>query len=260
MPPPLDRWRRAQVTAAGAAAALAVLGGLGAVTEAGRSAARFAWTRLRGRYSVDERLDEHSAAVRARLAPKFAAAGVAYPPLEVSLLTFKDQRRLDLYARDATEGPWRFVADYTVRGASGRLGPKLREGDLQVPEGVYRAEALNPNSRYHLSIKLDYPNPFDRRMAQADGRDKLGGDVMIHGNRASIGCVAMGNSAAEDLFVLAALVGRENTRIIISPTDFRQPSAAVSSAGPPWLPLLYADLREALRGYALRPTQSHNRR
>ena len=70
--------------------------------------------------------------------------------------------------------------EYPILAASGVLGPKLREGDKQVPEGIYGAEALNPNSKFHLSIRLNYPNTFDRRMAQSDGRTQLGGDIMIH--------------------------------------------------------------------------------
>ena len=118
-----------------------------------------------------------------------------------------------------------------------------------MPEGIYRVEALNPNSRFHLSLRLDYPNGLDRRHAAADGRNALGGDIMIHGTAASIGCLAVGNDAAEDLFVLAAWVGADKLRVVISPTDFREPGAAEPVLDLPWASELYALLRGELANY-----------
>ena len=79
------------------------------------------------------------------------------------------------------------------------LGPKLREGDRQVPEGVYTIANMNPNSISHLSLALSYPNDFDRARAAEDGRadNTLGGSIMIHGGSGSIGCMAVGDEAAE---------------------------------------------------------------
>ena len=71
------------------------------------------------------------------------------------------------------------LARYPIRAASGALGPKLREGDRQVPEGVYDIESLNPNSRFHVALRVGYPNAFDRQMAGREGRTALGGDIMI---------------------------------------------------------------------------------
>jgi L,D-transpeptidase catalytic domain len=237
----------------------AVLSGLGLLVGAAliaawqrdeaRALAGFAWRRLRGGRSVAQRVAQHEDAVRRRLQPLLAAAGLASVPQDVALLAFKDSRRLQLHARDTAAQPWRFVTTYRIQGASGGPGPKLREGDGQVPEGVYRVTLLNPNSRFHLSLRLDYPNDFDRRMAEADGRRQLGGDVMIHGTAASIGCVAVGNDAAEDLFVLAAWVGVEHLRVVISPTDFRHARAQAPIAAVPWAGALYATLRSELSSY-----------
>jgi hypothetical protein len=213
--------------------------------------AGFAWRRLIGGRTVAERVAQHEADVRQRLQPLLAGAGLASTPREVALLAFKDTRQLALYARDEPTLPWQRVTTYHVQGASGGPGPKLREGDLQVPEGVYRVTLLNPNSRFHLSLRLDYPNEVDRQMALADGRDRLGGDVMIHGTAASIGCLAMGNEAAEDLFVLAAWVGIENMRVIISPTDFRVAHVQDPIVTVPWAGSLYAMLRSELSNYPL---------
>jgi murein L,D-transpeptidase YafK len=218
-------------------------------TEQGGAAAEYVWTRIRGGYSVDDRLEMHRADVQQRVAPMFAAAGLAWPPRQLALLAFKDQRTLELYARDRDTQAWTPVTGYPILGMSGRLGPKLREGDFQVPEGLYRVEFLNANSQFHLSIRLNYPNAFDRERGVADGRTNLGTDIMIHGSTASIGCLAMGNQVAEDLFIMAALAGRENVQVLIAPTDFRRARAAVNVAGPAWLSELYQNLTIALRDF-----------
>jgi hypothetical protein len=213
-----------------------------------RSALRYLWGKARGGYSVAERLEQFGLRVEKRLKPAFEAAGVTYPPADLAFVAFKDSRILELYAKDP-EQPWRFIKAYPVVAASGELGPKLEEGDHQVPEGVYRLESLNPNSRFHLSVRLNYPNEFDRRMAERDGRTKLGGDIMIHGSSASVGCLAMGDDAAEDLFVLSALVNRERVKVIISPTDFRTGTALNLIEEPRWVRALYGTLREELRQF-----------
>jgi murein L,D-transpeptidase YafK len=198
------------------------------------------------RKTVAERLEQFGAAVESRLRALFEAAGAGYPPQELAWVAFKDSRMLELYARDARQA-WRLIKTYPVLAASGDLGPKLHEGDRQVPEGIYRVESLNPNSRFHLSVRLDYPNDFDRRMAKLDGRTQLGGDIMIHGNSVSIGCLAMGDDAAEEVFVLSALAGREHVKVIISPTDFRTHGKTGPPERPNWVAELYETVREELR-------------
>ncbi len=222
---------------------------IGGCTESARNRFDFWWSGVRGGYSVDERVQQVGPRVEARLRPAFDAAGVAYPPREVAYLAFKDSGLLQVYARDADESPWRFIASYPVRAQSGVPGPKLREGDAQVPEGIYSIALLNPNSRYHLSLRVNYPNDFDLQMAAADGRTRLGGDIMIHGDHRSIGCLAMGNDAAEDLFVLAALAAIQPPTLIISPTDFRASDSVALPAQPLWVGVLYDGLHRALEQF-----------
>jgi hypothetical protein len=127
------------------------------------------------------------------------------------------------------------------------MGPKLRSGDRQVPEGLYRISALNPDSLFHVSLRVDYPNAHDRRRAAAEARTDLGGDIMIHGGRISIGCLAMGDPVVEELFVLAADTGLANLRLILSPLDLRRRELArLVRHTRPWTPELYAEIRAAL--------------
>jgi hypothetical protein len=203
-------------------------------------------------HSVESRLDQFGDAAKARLAPHFAAAGLPLPPAELALLAFKDRAELELHAR-ADGGDWRFVRRYPIRAASGVAGPKLREGDFQVPEGEYAVTFLNANSAYHVSLRLDYPSAFDRRMARHDGRTRLGGDIMIHGRAVSVGCLAMGDEAAEELFALAAWVGMRKLRVVIAPTDFRRGEGeAALPIDPPWVAELYAELKQRLGAFPTR--------
>lgn len=204
------------------------------------------YQRLRGRATVEQRLAQYGPAARERLRPHFERAGVAYPPARVVLLGIKSEKTLHIFAAPAAGG-LRHITSYPILAASGGPGPKLRRGDRQVPEGVYRVESLNPNSLYHLSLRLNYPNEFDRAMAAADGRTDLGGDIMIHGSTGSVGCLAMGDPASEDLFTLAAETGLSNVTVILAPSDPRAGRMpAVPDTSPTWL----AQLHEMIAGAA----------
>ena len=198
--------------------------------------------------TIEQRLVEFREIVRGRMLPAFESAGVPYPPAAMTMIALKRERRLELYAAGA-DGVFRFIRVYPILAASGSPGPKLREGDRQVPEGSYNVQSLNPNSRFHLGLRLDYPNDFDRERAAADGRTSLGGDIMIHGAAASKGCLAMGDPAAEDLFVLVALVGVGNVQVIIAPSDFRSVAPSAAANAPAWTADLYAQIARELVHY-----------
>lgn len=229
--------------------ALALLSGL---AWAGRAHVDVAlsrvWALAQGRYSVEDRIEQFGDAARARLAPHYAAAGMVWPGKRVALLAFKDSDRLELHAQDAG-GAWKAIRSYPVLAASGGLGPKLREGDLQVPEGFYRVNFLNANSLFHVSLRLDYPNAFDREQARADGRRELGGDIMIHGKAVSVGCLAMGDAAAEELFTLAADIGVANIEVLIAPTDLRRQEHPTLPKQPAWVAGLHGRLGQSLRRF-----------
>ena len=170
----------------------------------------------------------------------------------MSILAIKDEQRIELWKQRGTR--WQFVRTYPFTGFSGKLGPKLKEGDRQIPEGVYRIGYLNPKSSYHLSIKVDYPNAFDREMASVDGREKLGFDIFIHGSTSTVGCIPIGDQGIEELFYLVAKNGFRNVSIIISPVDFRRGVAPPEVDGIDWEANLYAHLSERLKEYALADT------
>ena len=193
-----------------------------------------------GKRDLEEAVSKYGPGARARFLPHFKRAGVSYPPAGLMLVALKEERMLEVWARGAADAP-AFVCAYPVLGASGHAGPKLREGDCQVPEGVYRIEYLNPNSRYHLSMKINYPSLDDRMQALREGRTGLGGDIFIHGKMASIGCLAMGDTAIEELFVMVAETGKGNIEVLAAPWDFRVKPCG-DAGQPDWVMARYKTL------------------
>ena len=175
-----------------------------------------------------------------RIRQRFTRAELPFPPARIALLALKQSRRLELWSD--VDGEWRLVHSYAILGASGTAGPKLRQGDRQVPEGVYRILWLNPASRYHLSMKLDYPNAEDLAHARKEGRHNPGGDIFIHGKDVSIGCLAIGDAAIEELYILAEQIGVAQISVYIAPRDPRITPLSAAQGSPAWLDARYQQL------------------
>ncbi|MFK5923604.1 MAG: L,D-transpeptidase family protein [Verrucomicrobiota bacterium] len=167
----------------------------------------------------------------------------------IAILAFKEEKNIELWKQE--EGIWKFIKDYPFTAYSGELGPKLREGDLQIPEGLYKVEYLNPNSFYHLSLKIDYPNSFDRHKAKTENRSRLGDDIFIHGSLVTVGCIPVGNESIEEIFYLIAKNGYPNTIVIISPYDMRKKSKTLEIEGVTWEEELYYSIATKLKNFSL---------
>ena len=187
--------------------------------------------------------------VKSSLTPYFLNKNLQYPPQEIAMLTFKKEQIMELWAKD-NNTLWQHIRDYQLTAYSGELGPKLRRNDGQIPEGVYKITRFNPFSTQHLSMMLNYPNQFDRNHALIDGRIDLGDNIFIHGKSKSVGCLAVGDKAIDELFVLVHQVGKENTKIIIAPNDLRknQPTSN-KDHHPKWLPSLYSKITNQLQPF-----------
>lgn len=162
------------------------------------------------------------------------------------LYGMKEERMLEVWGETET-GEKKLIRSYSFTGYSGTLGPKLREGDGQIPEGIYRIEYLNPNSSYHLSMKLNYPNDFDKKMGQADGRGQLGYDIFIHGKSVTVGCIPIGDEAIEELFLFVHDVGMDKVKVILAPHDFRKNDKMPEIEGIDWEHELYEILQTQVR-------------
>lgn len=115
---------------------------------------------------------------------------------ETFIQIFKSEEVLEVWQKVPGDDRFELVKSHPICRYSGELGPKLKEGDRQAPEGFYSvgASALNPNSSYHLSFNLGFPNAYDR----AHGR--TGSYLMVHGACVSIGCYAMTDGGIEDIY------------------------------------------------------------
>jgi hypothetical protein len=203
--------------------------------------------------SVDDVVAAYGRDVRLRLADALDAHDVAWPIPDLAIVVLKEERTVEAWTHDRAGAGVRLKA-WAMTGFSGELGPKLRQGDGQIPEGVYRSEGLNPNSRFHLSIRVSYPNADDRKRGAADGRDQLGGDIMIHGSQVTIGCVPIGDAGIEELFVLAATAGKREIPIVIAPWDFRVREGRPALVGlPDWTAARWDTIADALGAYRTAP-------
>ena len=133
-----------------------------------------------------------------RIREAYHAKAVEYPG-EIFLRWFKREAVLELWARNPGRR-FRLIASYPILASSGDPGPKRREGDRQVPEGFYEIDRFNPQSMYHLSLGLNYPNAADLVLSD---REQPGSDIFIHGSNVSIGCAPIGDDAIEEVYLAA---------------------------------------------------------
>jgi murein L,D-transpeptidase YafK len=186
--------------------------------------------------------------VRERVAPRLKAdlqaQGLALGA-PVFLRVFKEEAELEVWIHHDS-GRFKKFRTYPIAAFSGALGPKLQEGDRQAPEGFYHVSPgrMNPNSRFHLSFNLGYPNAFDR----AHGR--TGSFLMVHGSQVSIGCYAMTDPLIEEIYTLAdAALRRGQPFFRVHCFPFRMADermARLTAKEAPWRPF-WENLRE---GYA----------
>ncbi len=192
-------------------------------------------------------------------------AGLSYPPKEIFIRALKAEKTLEVWGADKAGTPLKLIQRYPIAAMSGDLGPKRKQGDLQVPEGFYHIDRFNPKSRFWLSLGLNYPNASDRILSD---KEKPGGDIFIHGNAVSIGCMAMTDAKIDEIYLLA--LGARNagqTRIHVHIFPFRMTPAHMRKHDmtPFWKSLqpIYAAFEKTKRvpavkvdakgGYSLRP-------
>jgi murein L,D-transpeptidase YafK len=128
----------------------------------------------------------------------------------VFIRIFKEQAELEIWLKRQKQ--YVLFRTYPICRYSGSLGPKLREGDGQAPEGIYLVgpKQMNPASSFHLSFNLGYPNTFDQ------AHQRTGSALMVHGNCVSIGCYAMTDAKIEEIYTLMAkafAAGQKNVQV-----------------------------------------------
>jgi murein L,D-transpeptidase YafK len=148
------------------------------------------------------RVADARARISAELKNAVQSKGVSYPPRAVLLRSLKEERRFEVWIGNDPNKPLVLLESLPVCSSSGVLGPKRKQGDMQVPEGVYRIDKLNPFSTFHLALHVDYPNAADRVRAKKLGVTDPGGEIMVHGNCVTIGCIPLQDGPIERVYLL----------------------------------------------------------
>ena len=149
--------------------------------------------------------------------------------LEVFIRVFKHEKELELWVKNKTSQQFTLFKKINICASSGDLGPKRKQGDMQVPEGIYDVPFFNPSSSYYLALKVGYPNKSDRILAT--GKDP-GGDIMIHGNCVTIGCIPLQDGPVEDVYLLCVEAKNKNNpiRVEIFPCRFTKENERLLSS------------------------------
>jgi murein L,D-transpeptidase YafK len=134
-------------------------------------------------------------------------------PKKTFIRVFKYEKELEVWSYN--ENTFNLIKKYSICGLSGGFGPKRYEGDLQVPEGIYEVTRLNPHSNYHKAIKINYPNKSDSILSSYP---KKGGEIYFHGKCVSVGCIAIGDKAIDELYTIVSQ--SVNTSVHIYPVKY----------------------------------------
>ncbi len=177
----------------------------------------------------------------------FSDAGVAFPPGDLVLVGYKKERDVEVWAAAKAGGKLEHIATYKVCYASGGLGPKRREGDYQVPEGFYELDYYNSHSLFYLSMRVNYPNASDRKLGK---KGSLGGDIMIHGNCVSIGCLAMTDERIQELWIMAKAMDDRQKRVAVYLFPTRDMDTLIAGEASVELKEFWTNLNQGLKLFA----------
>ncbi len=125
--------------------------------------------------------------------------GIASFRIELFIRAFKREKVLEVWVKEKKQPQFTLLKQYAFCASSGVLGPKNQQGDGQIPEGFYQIDRFNPSSNFYLSLGINYPNRADRRREKRN----LSGDIFLHGDCVTIGCIPLTNDKIKEVFLLA---------------------------------------------------------
>jgi murein L,D-transpeptidase YafK len=137
------------------------------------------------------------------------AKGITAGNLQIFIRAFKKEQELEIWGKNKTDKQYQLISSYSICASSGSLGPKRRAGDRQVPEGFYSIDRFNPQSSFHLSLGVSYPNESDMVLADKNA----GGDIFIHGSCVTIGCMPMTDEKIKEIYILAVEAKNNGTKL-----------------------------------------------
>lgn len=130
----------------------------------------------------------------------FAEKSVNWADFQLFFRIFKQEEELQIWAKSADNEHFTLIKTYPFCTNSGKLGPKRKEGDYQIPEGFYKINRFNPKSSFYLSLGVNYPNESDLILSD---KTAPGSDIFIHGACVSVGCVSITDNKIKEVYLLA---------------------------------------------------------
>lgn len=158
----------------------------------------------------------------------FSAKGIQVSTANIFIRAFKDEQELEVWGRNASDQTYQLIKTYDICTSSGELGPKRRQGDLQVPEGFYHVEVFNPASNFYLSLMVNYPNASDKILGQ---KGNLGGNICIHGDCVTIGCIPLTDDKIKEVYLMAVEAKSNGQKIPVHIFPFRMNEANMKTFG-----------------------------
>ncbi len=155
-----------------------------------------------------------------RLKKEFKKKGLKYPAHYIFIRSFKYDSKLEVWVKDKPTDTFALFKTYDICALSGYVGRKQHQGDYQVPEGFYYINRFEPQSSYHLSLKINYPNFSDLKNTTYEDP---GGGIYIHGSCVTVGCIPITDKEIDEVYLLAVLAknaGQSFIPVHIMPIDF----------------------------------------
>lgn len=160
------------------------------------------------------------------ISKKFKNLGVDSVNYKVLVRIFKEEKVLEVWLKSKKADKYVHYGNFDICRSSGELGPKRTEGDMQVPEGFYSVNFFNAFSDYYLGMQVDYPNQSDKIL----GRRPFGGQIMIHGNCVTIGCIPITDDKIKELYIICLLSKGAGNNVSIDGYPFKLTDANMQEA------------------------------
>jgi murein L,D-transpeptidase YafK len=148
----------------------------------------------------------------------FSAKGIELSSAAIFIRAFKQEAELEIWAKNQKDEKYQLIKTYKICSSSGDLGPKRKQGDGQVPEGFYEINRFNPYSNFYLSLGVSYPNASDKILGN---KGNLGGDIFIHGDCVTIGCMPLTDDKIKEVYLMAVEAKSNGGKIPVHIFPFR---------------------------------------
>jgi murein L,D-transpeptidase YafK len=130
----------------------------------------------------------------------FTQKNISYTNFQLFIRAFKKEKLMEVWVKEMAKEKYVLLHTYDFCSTSGTLGPKRKEGDLQIPEGIYTINHFNPLSSFYLSLGINYPNASDKILSDPK---HPGGAIYLHGNCVTIGCIPITDDKIKELYIMA---------------------------------------------------------